>query len=116
MSRLGEFDRNHVYCGDCLHLARRLPPESIDLIVTSPPYWGQRTSDGVGVEEDPRAYLAALTERFGELKRCLKPQGFMWINIGDAYNTPINWRPGDRKYSSLGPDKSGLEARNSAYT
>ncbi len=116
MSRLGEFERNRVYGGDCLHLARRLPAESIDLIVTSPPYWGQRTSGGVGVEEDPRAYVTALTERFTELKRALKPEGLLWINIGDAYNTPINWRRDDHKYSSLGPDRSGLDAHNSAYT
>jgi DNA modification methylase len=116
MSQLGEFDRNRVYCGDCLELARRLPPDSIDLIVTSPPYWGQRTSLGVGVEADPRLYLADLIERFAELKRSLKPRGLLWINLGDAYNTPINWRHDDHKYSSLGPDKSGLEAHNSAYT
>jgi len=115
MNSLGEFERNRVYCGDCLVLARRLPAESIDLVVTSPPYWGQRTSDGVGVEEDPRAYLAALTERLIELKRCLKPEGLLWVNIGDAYNTPINWRPDDHKYSSLGPEKAGLEPHNSAY-
>src|SRR5437588_13019281 len=114
MSRISDFELNRVYLGDCLDLARSLPAESVDVIVTSPPYWGQRTSDGVGVEEDPRAYLTALTERFVALKHCLKPEGLLWVNIGDAYNTPINWRPDDRKYSSLGPDTSGLEAPNQA--
>ncbi len=49
-----------------------------------PPYWGQRTSAGVGVEDDPRTYVAALTERLAELKRALKPEGLLWVNIGDA--------------------------------
>jgi hypothetical protein len=40
----------------------------------------------------------------------------MWINIGDAYNTPVNWRANDHSYSSLGPDKNGLAPSNSAYT
>lgn len=40
----------------------------------------------------------------------------MWINIGDAYNTPVNWRQSDREYSSLGAKKEGLSENNSAYT
>ena len=66
MTRIGEFELNRVSVGDCLDLARRLPAASVDMIVTSPPYWGQRTSNGVGVEDDPRVYLAVLTERFGD--------------------------------------------------
>lgn len=116
MNKIGDFERNRVYQGDCLDLARRLPRDSIDLIVTSPPYWGQRVSAGLGVEEDPRAYLEALCERFVALLRPLKPTGLLWINIGDAYNTPVNWRYDDYKYSSLGPDKAGLPAGNTAYT
>jgi DNA modification methylase len=116
MDRIGDFALNRLHVGDCLDLARRLPPASVDVIVTSPPYWGQRISSGIGVEEDPRAYVAALAERFVALARALKPVGLMWINIGDAYNTPVNWRRDDYKYSSLGPDKAGLEPHNSAYT
>ncbi len=116
MDRIGEFELNRVHAGDCLDLARRLAAASVDVIVTSPPYWGQRTSNGVGVEEDPGAYVAVLTERFIALARALKPTGLLWINIGDAYNTPVNWRRDDYKYSSLGPDKAGLEPHNSAYT
>jgi len=116
MPNLGEFEVNRAYVGDCLELAARLPAESIDLVITSPPYWGQRTSSGVGVEADPRRYLGALVERFVALKRVLKRDGLLWINLGDAYNTPVNWRKDDHCYSSLGPDKAGLEPHNSAYT
>lgn len=48
--------------------------------------------------------------------RCLKPTGTLWLNVGDAYNTPINWREGDHRYSSLGQDGTGLPATNQAYT
>jgi DNA modification methylase len=112
---IGKYSLNRVYQGDCLDLSRQLPPESIDVIVTSPPYWGQRDSAGVGVENDPRQYLQALLDRFAEMRRVLKPTGLLWINLGDSYNTPVNWRFEDHKYSSLGPDKQGLESHNAAY-
>jgi DNA modification methylase len=104
-----------VVLGDCAQLVTGLPDDSVDVLVTSPPYWGQRTSAGIGVEEDPRAYLAALVALFGAVRPKVKPDGLVWINVGDAYNTPVNWRVGDRAYSSLGPERSGLAAGNSAY-
>lgn len=115
MHRIGEFPLNTVVQGDCLELIPRLPDESIDVLVTSPPYWGQRISSGTGTEDDPRDYLKTLTKIFCTFLPKLKPQGVVWINLGDAYNTPVNWRLDDRKYSSLGPDGNGLADHNSAY-
>lgn len=115
-SMIGPFEVNKVSEGDCLQLARALPPNSIDVIVTSPPYWGQRTSLGNGVENDPRDYVRALNQIFVCLYDKLKPHGLLWINIGDAYNTPVNWRLDDRAYSTLGAEKTGLSPDNSAYT
>lgn len=112
---LGAFPLDRVACGDCRALAGLLPCDSVDVIVTSPPYWGQRTSDGLGVEEDPRDYLESLLVRFEAMQGALKPAGLLWINLGDAYNTPVNWRRGDHRYSSLGPDGAGLDADNAAY-
>ncbi len=106
----------NILQGDCAELIPELPDQSIDVLVTSPPYWGQRTSGGTGVEVDPRDYVAALTRIFSAFRPKLKPQGLMWINIGDAYNTPVNWRLDDRVYSSLGPTGDGLDPNNSAYT
>jgi DNA modification methylase len=114
--KLGPYPLNAVAVGDCALLARALPEQSIDVIVTSPPYWGQRTSLGTGVEGDPRHYVRALLAVFIALQGKLKPHGLLWINLGDAYNTPVNWRLGDRSYSTLGPDKLGLDPDNSAYT
>lgn len=116
MQSIGPFNPNEVVLGDCLELGRRLPDASIDVLVTSPPYWGQRTSAGTGVEEDPREYVQSLVSIFKTILPKLKPDGIVWINLGDAYNTPVNWRLDDRVYSSLGPDKEGLGLENSAYT
>lgn len=114
--KLGPFLLDRVTRGDALALAEALPDASVDVLVTSPPYWGQRTSIGLGVEADPRVYLAGLAQVFTRLLPKLKPRGVAWVNLGDAYDTPVNWREADRAYSTLGPDRSGLGAQNSAYT
>jgi DNA modification methylase len=113
--KIGPFPLNRVMHGDCVDLGIDLPDGSIDVLVTSPPYWGQRMSSGMGVEDDPRHYLDSLVSIFRVLRPKVKEDGLVWINIGDAYNTPVNWRSGDRNYSSLGPNKTGLEHGNSAY-
>lgn len=112
---LGPFQLNKVHQGDCLELIAQLPDESVDIVVTSPPYWGQRRSNGAGVEEDPRDYLAFLIAVFTRFLPKLKSEGILWINLGDAYNTPVNWREDDRRFSTLGADRNGLSAHNSAY-
>lgn len=113
---LGPYLANCVVAGDCLDLLAALPDACIDVAVTSPPYWGQRISLGIGAEADPRAYLDALTRVFGLLRHKLKPEGVLWVNLGDAYNTPVNWRREDHAYSTLGSERSGLPEHNSAYT
>ena len=105
-----------IYEGNCLALIPKLPDDSIDVVVTSPPYWGQRQSLGNGTEEDPRDYLAFLQSVFDAILPKLKLNGIVWLNLGDAYNTPVNWGPKDHKYSSLGVDKNGFGPENSAYT
>lgn len=115
LTSVGPFRLNTVAQGDCQELLRQLPDQSVDVVVTSPPYWGQRVSLGMGTEDDPRAYLGRLVEIFKELRRTLKSSGILWINLGDAYNTPVNWRLEDRRFSSLGPQRAGLAPNNSAY-
>ena len=72
---------------DALNALSKLPSESIDCCITSPPYWGQRqyASEGVGSETDYRKYIAQLAEIFLELKRVLKQTGSFWLNLGDTY-------------------------------
>ena len=115
-NRLGPFPIDAVTCGDCRTLMAGLPDESVDIVVTSPPYWGQRTSEANGIEADPRSYLKSLAEVFAGLLPKMKLAGIMWVNLGDAYNTPVNWRLQDRAYSTLGLAGTGLSPANSAYT
>ncbi len=105
-----------VLQGDCLDWIPKLLDRCVDVVVTSPPYWGQRESMGVGTEKDPREYVAFLVDVFRALLPKLKEQAVLWINLGDAYNTPVNWGAKDHRYSSLGPDRNGFAPDNAAYT
>ena len=113
---LGPWQLDTVHNTNCMEGLQQLPKDTIDVVVTSPPYWGQRGNGGVGSESDPRDYVHNLAAILREAMRCLKPSGTLWLNIGDAYNTPINWRAKDHAYSSLGKDGDGLKPTNSAYT
>ena len=113
---LGPWSLDTIHNTDCMNGLRQLPADSLDVVVTSPPYWGQRGNGGLGTEPDPRDYVRNLMVILTEAMRCLKPLGTLWLNIGDAYNTPINWGAKDYTYSSLGPNGKGLKPTNSAYT
>jgi DNA modification methylase len=114
--RLGPYRLDTTYSGDCASALRAIPTDSFDAVITSPPYWGQRDSAGIGNEEDPRDYVAHLVDILAEALRCTRPSGTLWLNLGDAYNTPINWRRSDWAYSTLGKERAGLARHNAAYT
>jgi len=74
--------------GDCLDQLKTLPDESVDCCITSPPYYGLRDYgiDGqIGLEQTPEEYVARLVEVFREVRRVLKPEGTLWLNLGDSY-------------------------------
>lgn len=74
--------------GDTLKWLRRLPDELVQCIVTSPPYWGLRDYgiDGqIGLEKTPEEYVAKLVEVFREVRRVLRSDGTLWLNLGDSY-------------------------------
>ena len=79
-----------ILVGDCREQLRTLAPESVDCVVTSPPYFGLRDYgvDGqIGREPSLKEYVAALVEVFGEVRKALKPTGTVWLNLGDCYAT-----------------------------
>jgi len=77
-----------LHCGDCLPVLRSMEPGTVDCCVTSPPYFGLRDYgvDGqIGLESTPEEYVARMVEVFREVKRLLKDDGTLWLNIGDSY-------------------------------
>ena len=79
---------NHIYVGDCKEVMQGFPEDSIDLVVTSPPYWGLRdygNEEQLGLEHHPQLYVDNLVDICREIKRVLKPEGSFWLNLGDTY-------------------------------
>ncbi len=77
-----------LVAGDALGCLQSLPDASIDLVITSPPYWRQRRyadPAALGGEATVRDYVAALLPLGAAIRRVLKPTGSFWLNLGDAY-------------------------------
>jgi DNA modification methylase len=81
---------NTILHGDVLDKLKEIETESIQCVVTSPPYWGLRDygSDGqLGLEETPEEYVENMVKVFREVKRVLKHDGTVWLNLGDSYSS-----------------------------
>lgn len=79
---------NTIEAIDCRKGLKSLPDNCIQSCVTSPPYFRLRdygVKGQVGLEESPQQYVAELVEIFQEVKRVLRPDGTLWLNLGDAY-------------------------------
>ncbi len=84
---------NKIYQGDALKTLKTFPSESIDMVITSPPYWGLRDygiEGQIGLEPDYGNYLQHLMLIFDEVKRVLKKNGTCWVNLGDTYSGSNN--------------------------
>ena len=87
--------------GDVSDVLPRLPDESVQCVVTSPPYWGLRDygiHGQIGLEETLDSYLNKLTGLFAEVRRVLRADGVLWLNIGDGFTSGNRgWRAPDKK-------------------
>tara|TARA_Y100000296_G_scaffold46090_1_gene52883 strand:+ start:980 stop:1960 length:981 start_codon:yes stop_codon:yes gene_type:complete len=129
-----------ILVGDCLQRLRELPNESVHCAITSPPYWGLRdygVDAQIGLEPTPDEYVAQLVAVFREVRRVLRDDGTLWLNIGDSYagswgnqgrkqergtQRPINGemlsKVHDNRYPSQGsntgkiPEGSGLKPKD----
>jgi DNA modification methylase len=112
-----------VWCGDVRDALLKLPENSVDCVVTSPPYWGLRDygEDGqLGLEESPTEYAYQILMVFKEIRRVLALHGTVWLNLGDSYvsvpagNTePSGFsqtRPSRRKHG-VGPETVDVRKR-----
>lgn len=79
----------NIMVGDCREVLKGLASESVNCIVTSPPYFGLRDygmADQIGLEPTPDEFVAALVGVLGEARRVLRGDGTLWLNLGDTYN------------------------------
>ncbi len=100
--------------GDCIATMKNLPDQSVNCCVTSPPYFGLRDYgvDGqIGLEETPEQYVAKMVEVFREVRRVMRDDGILWLNIGDSY---YNYRPGnysDNRAHAFGGERTDDKKR-----
>ena len=79
-----------IRVGNSLLELKKIPKESIQTVVTSPPYWGLRDyghDSQLGMENTPDEYVDGLVDVFREIRRVLKKDGTVWLNLGDSYPT-----------------------------
>ena len=79
---------NKVICGDCLEVMKGIPDRIIQCCITSPPYWGLRDyghDDQIGLDQTPEEYVAKMVAVFREVRRVLRDDGTLWLNLGDSY-------------------------------
>lgn len=84
-----------LHVGDCIAMLAAMGADSVDCVVTSPPYWGLRDYgvDGqIGLEPTLGDHLDVMVRVFEAVKRVLKPTGTLWLNYGDCYATTPNGR------------------------
>jgi DNA modification methylase len=113
---------NNIININCLDGLDHLDDGSVDCCVTSPPYFGLRdygTDKQIGLEETPDAFVQALVEVFRKVRRVLKDDGTLWLNLGDSYagsgkggqseeKKSENWQP---EYGNKGK-KYGLKPKD----
>lgn len=77
----------NIHIGDCIASMRGMPDQSVHTCVTSPPYFGLRDygmPGQIGLEPTPAEFVAAMVEVFREVKRVLRDDGTLWLNLGDS--------------------------------
>ena len=104
-------DKGILYYGDAFNISKSIQPNSIQCVVTSPPYWGLRSyfnsdENQLGLEKTPELYIHHLVEIFKGIRKVLHPTGTVWLNIDDTYCVPSTKREGE-----LGM-KPGVPAKN----
>jgi site-specific DNA-methyltransferase (cytosine-N4-specific) len=110
-----------LVCGDAFEVLSSMPADCVQTVVTSPPYWSLRDYgiDGqIGLETSVEAFVKALVLVFDAVRRVLRPDGTLWLNIGDSYTSGgRTWRAPDRKnraraMESRPPTPAGLKPKD----
>lgn len=125
-------ERCTIHVGDCIEVMRSMPANSVDCVVTSPPYWGLRdygVEGQIGLEPTLAQHLEVMVAVFEEVRRILKPTGTCWVNYGDCYATTPNGRSAadtkaagnddrtfrDKPFSTVGPIYQPIDNPRGAF-
>ena len=110
-----------ILAGDVRKILAELPGDSVQCVVTSPPYWGVRdygVAGQIGAEPVLQDYVQTLVSVFREVRRVLRPDGTLWLNLGNTYSSGgRTWRDDDAKNKGRGmsyrpPTPAGLKPKD----
>lgn len=108
---------NNILQGNAIDVLKHIPDKSIQMCMTSPPYWklrDYRNEEQLGLEEDFTTYINKLCDIFDEVHRVLKDDGTCWVNIGDTYSSDN--KIGVSRKSLIGiPDRFKIEMINRGW-
>lgn len=96
--------RWYIAQGDAIKNLRKMPDGDVHCVVTSPPYWALRdygVDGALGFESTPEEYIEAMLEVFREVRRVLRPDGSLWLNMGDTYSAPAKGNLNGQARSTL---------------
>ncbi len=114
---------NKIICGGCIETLMSIPDKTVQTCITSPPYWGLRdygVAGQLGQEATPEKYVDNMVVVFDQVRRVLKDDGTLWLNLGDCYagsgkggqsheKRSKNWQP---KYANSGNVPDGLKPKD----
>jgi len=104
---------NIILIGQALQKLKEIPDKYVNTCVTSPSYWGLRdygSKEQIGLEKTPEEYVNKLVKVFREVRRVLRDDGTLWLNLGDSYSGNGSGPPG--KNARVGNTKKGIQYRN----
>ncbi len=116
-----DISRPLLLCGDARAGLALLPDESVQTVLTSPPYWSLRdyeVEEQIGRDDSLDAYLDAIVSVFEQIRRVLRSDGTVWLNVGDSYTSGNRtYRAPDRKNSARAmsvrpPTPEGLKPKD----
>jgi DNA modification methylase len=96
--------------GDCIETLKQFEEQSVNTCITSPPYWGLRDygeTDQLGLEDTPEEFVDNLVKVFREVKRVLRDDGTVWLNLGDSY-AGNNSRASNNGRAGFGNKREGV--------
>ena len=109
-----------LHCGDALAVLQTLESESVNCVMTSPPYFGLRDygiEGQYGHEPTPQGFAETLRDLFREVRRVLAKDGTVWLNLGDSYaSPPRGWREGSDGGGKVRGDGHSRRNRNGTAT
>ncbi|ACU76161.1 DNA methylase N-4/N-6 domain protein [Catenulispora acidiphila DSM 44928] len=117
MNQITPTNRNRILVGDVRARLSELPDAAVHCVITSPPYWSLRDyghPDQIGAEPTVQAWAETIAAVCGDLGRVLRPDGVLWLNLGDGYSRHIR-EGAAKKCLLLGPERVALKMTQSGW-